>query len=284
MHFMAPHEGLHNMTLKVFRNWHLSRLGAPFDTLLVDELARPDLPAYKLYIFANLFYLSAAQRQLVQNILQRAGSTALWVYAPGFQDESSSSLENMKALTGIRFGMAPLEAGLDVAIDDFSHPITRLLPTGFRYGTGVDIQQYLQPPKIQYLPQTLVSQQFYTDDLAVVVLGHSLATGRPGLVVKESGDFHSIYSTAPLLSWQLLQGVARYAGVHLYVENGDMLWANRSFLALYSQSAGARTLHFPGIFDIEDAYTMQFLARAASWIHLEMGLYETRLLFLHPPV
>jgi hypothetical protein len=219
---------------------------------------------------------------LVQSALQRTGSTALWVYAPGFQDETSASLENMQTLTGIRFGIAPHEAGLDVAIDDFSHPITRLLPAGYRYGTGVDPQQYLQPPKIQYLPQAAVSPQFFADDPAVLILGSTLATGKPGLVVKESGDFHSIYSAAPLLSWQLLQGVARYAGVHLYVENGDMLWANRSFLTLYSQSAGPRTLHFPGQFDVEDAYTGQRLARAVSSIHLEMGLYETRLLFLHP--
>ncbi len=73
MHFQSPHEGLHNFCLKIFRNWHLGRLGAPFDTLLVDELERPDLPDYKLYILANLFYLSADQRLRLDRVLKNKG-------------------------------------------------------------------------------------------------------------------------------------------------------------------------------------------------------------------
>jgi hypothetical protein len=283
MHFMAPHEGLHNMTLKVFRNWHLSRLGAPFDTLLVDELERPDLPEYKLYIFANLFYLSGTQRSLLHRVLQKPGKTALWVYAPGYQDDTSASIENMHELTGIHFGLENIQAELDVGITDHSHPITLALPTAFQYGTGINRQQYLQPPKIQYLPQTVISPQFYADDSDVQVLGLSLAARKPGLVVTEYDGYRSIYSAAPVLSWRLLQGIARYAGVHLYVQNGDMLWANRSFLALYSQSAGSRRLRFPGPRNLEDAYSGQRLAQSVTGIDLEMGLYETRLLMMQHP-
>ncbi len=44
IHFQAPHEGLHNAVQKIFRNWHISRIGAPFDTLEINELANPNLP------------------------------------------------------------------------------------------------------------------------------------------------------------------------------------------------------------------------------------------------
>ncbi len=167
-------------------------------------------------------------------------------------------------------------------LTDHSHPITLNLPTGFQYGTGTARDQYLQPPRIQYLPQSAVSPQFYADDPAARVLGMAASIGEPGLVVKEFESWRSIYSAAPVLSWQLLQAIARFAGVHLYAETGDMLWANRSFLALYSQAAGLRRIRFPRPVRVVDAYTGQSFTGASSSLILDMRAYETRLFFLHP--
>src|SRR5262249_49246729 len=40
--FQAPQDGLIDATREMFRNWHLSRMGAPFEQLLLSDLARPD--------------------------------------------------------------------------------------------------------------------------------------------------------------------------------------------------------------------------------------------------
>jgi hypothetical protein len=279
MQFQSPREGLHNVTLKMFRNWHLSRMGAPFEQLLVSDLARSDLPEYKLFIMANLFYLSAAERQLIAKTLKRNHATALWIYAPGFLDDQSAALENMQALTGFRFGMVDRYGEQNVTLTDFDHSVTQGLAFS-EYGSGVNREQYLQPPKIQYLPQTEIGPSFFVDDPDAHILGTAQNTGRPGLAVKTVDGWRSIYSAAPLLPWPLMRNIARFAGVHIYDGDGDMLWANNNFLAVYSQQAGKRTLRFPKPCDVTDAYADISLGRQITLLDLNMEKWETKLLFM----
>jgi len=280
MMFQAPREGLHNATQLIFRNWHLARVGAPFEQLLLSDLARPDLPAYKLYIMANVFYASDEDRKMIERVAKRNGATVLWVYAPGFLDDRSASVENMQALTGIGFGMRDEVAELDVRITDIGHPITADLSMGDVYGTGVDRDRYLQPPKIEYVPETAVSPLFYADDPDARVLGTLTALDRPGLVVKELPGWRSIYSAAPVLSWRLLQSIARYAGVHIFDDAGDMAWGNNAFLAVYAQGDGVRTVRFPEPVTVVDAYDQVELAADAVSLELDMARWETKLLLL----
>jgi hypothetical protein len=149
------------------------------------------------------------------------------------------------------------------------------------YGTGVGRDEYLHPPKIQYMPETAVGPAFYADDAQAVVLGLAQSTGKPGLVLKEFETWRSIYSAAPVLSWQLLRNIARYAGVHLYSEQGDMLWANRVFLAVYSQSSGLHQLRFPNPVTLEDAYRGETLGEGISAFEIEMRQWETGLFLMH---
>ncbi len=288
--FQAQKDGLVDATREMFRNWFLSRMGAPFEQLLLSDLARPDLPDYKLYIMADAFYLSQEERAVLRARLQGRGATALWVYAPGFLDERSAGLDNMYAATGIHFGQTDRLDELNVHLARHDHPITAGLPEGLRYGTGVDREQYLRPPKIQYLPDTRVSPAFYADDPEALVLGIAENSGRAGLVVKEGDGWRSIYSAAPLLSWPLLRNIARWAGVHLYSEQGDMIWANDQLLVIYSQEAGQRTIRFPtGMTGdkerrVEDAYhetPLPWQARSGcTRIDLQLKRYETRCLLL----
>jgi hypothetical protein len=186
----------------------------------------------------------------------------------------------MQALTGIKYGMEDMAGELNVSITDFSHPITKDLPQGYVYGTGIDRDQYLRPPKIEYLPETVVSPAFYADDSDARVLGIAQSTCQPGLVVKDFGNWRSIYSTAPLLPWQLLRNIARQAGVHIYDDQGDMIWANNTFLAVYSQTAGQRTIRFPRSVTVEDAYEGSKLGTGITSLNLDMSLWETRLFFI----
>jgi hypothetical protein len=58
-----------------------------------------------------------------------------------------------------------------------------------------------------------------------------------------------------------------------------MVWANHVFLALYSQSAGPRTVRFPRPVTVEDAYKGGILGTGITSLQLDMGQWETRLLF-----
>ncbi len=277
MAFQAPRAGLHNAAMNLFRNWHLGRMGAPFEQLLLDDLARADVRPYKLYIMANLFHVSAQERALIDRVVKRNGSTALWIYAPGYLDDHTASLENMQALTGIRFGMHEMRADLDVTITHTDHPITAGLPAGHAYGTSTHFEQYTNPPKTEYMPDLKVGPAFFADDPEAQVLGIARSTDRPGLVVKKFADWRSIYSAAPLLTWPLMRNIALYAGAHVYDTQGDMVWANDAFVAVYSQSAGRRVIQFPEPVHVEDAYTGELLGDSMTALDVDMGLWETRL-------
>jgi hypothetical protein len=288
--FYQPSQNLHHSVGFLMRNWFMSRMGAPFDQVLLDETVADEaaeaegrrLPAYKLYIMSNLFYLSDAERAALTARFQRERATVLWLYASGFQSDAGASVANMSALTGIGIQRVEVYGELDVEITDGDHPLTCGL-LGRTYGTGVDREQYLRPPKTQYLPDTRVSPQFAVDGHPDArVLGRAPLTGRPALAVQtmESG-WRSVYSLAPAMSWELLRNLASWAGAHVYVENGDMVWANEHFICVYAQSDGPRTVRFPRRVDVEDAYAGGWLARGVTELIVTMGKWETVLWLLH---
>jgi hypothetical protein len=280
--FQAPRDGLIDASREMFRNWYLSRIGAPFDTLLFSDLRRPTTPRYRLYIMADLGYLSQQDREFLDAEVKRDGATVLWIYAPGFLDDRSASVENMASVTGMSFGMRDVREELDILLTNLGHPITEGLPEGLAYGTGVDREKYLRPPKIQILPDTRVIPTFYLQDDDVEVLGVARSTGQPALGVRDFESWRSIYSLAPVLDWRLMQRIARWAGVHIVCDKGDMLWMSKRFLALYAQSEGTRTLQFPAPVNVEDAYTGQALAASATSLELTAEKWETRWLLLDP--
>jgi hypothetical protein len=279
--FQAQKDGLIDASREMFRNWFLSRMGAPFEQLLVSDLDLPDIPHYKLYIMADAYYLSSEEREILQRKVETDGSTALWIYAPGYLNDRMASLSNMEAITGIRFGQQDIKDELNVILTNYDHPITAGLPKDMRYGTGVRRDQYERPPRIQFLPDTRVTPAFYAKDPQAVVLGLLESVGKAGLVVKDMGSWHSIYSAAPLLSWELLRNIARWAGVHIYDELGDMVWGNDRFLAIYSQSEGIHPIFFPKAVTIEDAYEGKILGTQVRGINLSMNKWETHLLLCH---
>jgi hypothetical protein len=60
------------------------------------------------------------------------------------------------------------------------------------------------------------------------------------MAVKEFDDWRSIYIAAPNVPAPVLRGIARYAGVHLYNEAGDVLYATPDLLSVHTLSGGSR--------------------------------------------
>ncbi|NTV82215.1 MAG: hypothetical protein HGA24_12440, partial [Candidatus Aminicenantes bacterium] len=68
---------------------------------------------------------------------------------------------------------------------------------------------------------------------------------RPGFAVQDFGEWRSVYSAAPNLPAPVLRAVARFAGVHIYSDAGDVLYANKSFLGIHTLAGGERTIRLP---------------------------------------
>lgn len=273
------YESLHNdldlPSIFQQRLWGLPRMGAPVDTYLLGDLLAGRLPPYKLYVFLNPFRLDASRRKALARELRREGRVALWIYAPGYLDEGPS-LEAMQDLTGFQFAESPTPWGPLAHVTDFSHPITRGLPQELSWGTN-----------------SRLAPVFHLDDPEARILGHVVySQGRcvPGLAVKGFAEWSSVYSAAPNLPAPLLRGIARYAGAHLYNEEGDVLYATRDLLAVHTTSGGRRVFRLPRrVETVTDLLEPREVARDTDRFEVQLEAASTALYFtgeraLSPPL
>ncbi|MDP7237440.1 MAG: hypothetical protein QGI34_11980, partial [Candidatus Latescibacteria bacterium] len=149
----------------------------------------------------------------------------VWLYAAGYI-EDAPALENMTDLTGFQFGTGKNAWGPMMHINNFQHEITKNIPQDVMWGTN----------------NSLVPL-FHIEDPEAIELGqvvYSLGRCKPGMAVKEFDDWRSIYIAAPNVPAPVLRGIARYAGVHLYNEAGDVLYATPDLLSVHTLSGGSR--------------------------------------------
>ena len=70
---------------------------------------------------------------------------------------------------------------------------------------------------------------------------------QPGFVIKEFSTWKSIYSAAPNLPAGVLRGIANFAGVHIYNDEGDVIYATKDLLAIHTTAGGHREIKLPMI-------------------------------------
>ncbi|MGE5221899.1 MAG: beta-galactosidase [Omnitrophica WOR_2 bacterium] len=212
------------------RLWGLAHMGAPFDVYLLDDFLSGRTKSYKLYVFLNAFHLDRTRRETLKRLLRKDGQVALWIYAPGYIDQEGST-RNMGDLTGINLAEGEHPWGPFIYLVDLSHPITQHLSQDVTWGTN-----------------SLLGPNFHVDDPDARVLGnvvYSQGRCRPGFVVKEFQDWKSVYSAAPGLPAPVLRGIARYAGVHIYNDKGDVIYATPQLLAVHTAAGGERDFCLP---------------------------------------
>ena len=278
--------------LSVQKQWQLNYIGAPYDCHLFRDIQNPAMRDYKLYVFLNTFKVSPAERAATQERLKRNHATAVWVYAPGYIDRRLS-VENIRALTGIRVAEDSSPGELRVEVTSYDHPYTRSLSPSFVYGTDVNVAEikryfdhrlYLKDPTDPTLktdvPGFHIQPRFYGDDAEATVLGRLDGLNRPGLLVKTMPGWTSVYSSAPILPAALLRNIARAAGCHIYSDVGDVVYANRNFVALYAPGGGSRTLHLPSAARVIDLFSGRVLSPGTAQLPLEMEPNTTRILGL----
>jgi hypothetical protein len=239
--------------------------GAPWDFCLLADIGDARLPDYKLYIFLNAFRIDPARREAIHRKLQRNGATALFVYAPGYFAPEGASLANMQALTGIKIGMLDIAYAPQILVapqDPLAAGLVASTPLGFKHLT--------------------VSPMFYADDSDARVVGRLLGSTRPGLVVKPMDGWTSVYSAAMQLPPGLIRNIARAAGVHVWVETDDAIYADNQFVGLHAATDGTKVIHLPAEYQVVNAVSGKPVASNGSTVALPMKKAETILLRLMP--
>ncbi|MCL5995248.1 MAG: hypothetical protein M1546_04245 [Chloroflexi bacterium] len=258
---------------------NLNRFGAPHDVYLLDDLLAGNLPAYKLYIFLNPFHLDNRRREALKRMLRRDGRVALWLYAAGYLNSDALKgqaaplhTDHMTDLMGFRFGQGDSPWGPLMHVTNFKHPITQGLPQDWFWGSTNPI-----------------GPLFHLEDPEATTLGevvYSLGRCKPGFGVKvfNTGaletSWRSVYIASPDVPAPVLRGIARFAEVHLYNEDGDVLYATPDLLSVHSVAGGLRTFKLPRRVElVYDLFDGRVLARDAAEFKVELPPASTALYF-----
>jgi hypothetical protein len=257
----------------------LNRFGAPHDVYFLEDLLDGKLPPYKLYIFLNPFHLNNQRRAALKQQIRRDGRTALWLYAPGLLNRDTQGgegdpdySEQMTDLTGLTFSKPTGAWSPLMHVTNFAHPITRGLPQDWFWGSTNPI-----------------GPMFHVEDPDSTTLGqlvYVLGRNKPGLAVKSFNTddaraaYHSVYCASPDIPAAVLRGIARWAGVHLYNEDGDVLYATPELLSVHSVSGGPRTFKLPQTAEVVyDLFAQKEVARNTAAFDVVLPPASTTLYF-----
>lgn len=232
----------------------LQRLGAPVGHYLASDL--PRLAEHRLLILPTSIAPTAADRAALER-LKGQGRVLVFLWAAGAYRDGAWDPGAMAEWTGIRLAQGPAPATLTTTVKA-GHPLTEGLG-GLRYGPGDATDTW-----------------FFADDPDAVVLG-TLPDGRPGLVAKQYPDWTAVYSTAPLLPAALWRRLAQPAGVHLYIDTEDVVWASKDLLAVSAKAPGPRTIRLPRTAVVTDVYTGKPVADATRSFETDFADRQTRL-------
>jgi len=231
----------------------LKALGAPFDLYRVEDLEKlvqsPQLHDYRLIVFLDTVRITPRDMALIHGHLARNGRTLLWTFAPGLAQDGKWDVEFVNRLTGLR---------LQLHHTNRTSLLVETWLTGSRLAYGID--------------KTVGPILAAVDDDARVVgykteAAHGACTERdddPGLLIKEMNGWRSIWSAAPGLPSTLLQHFARMAGVHLYAERGDQVFAGDGWLGIHACLDGDLEIRLPQeAVEVTEQRTGKVIARAS---------------------
>ena len=248
----------------------LVKIGAPLDSVLVDDLDRLDSSPYRLVIMFHTYHLSPAQRGLIRRKLLRPGVTVLWLYAPGLFDGHHASVDAMTALTGLR-----------IAAGDPAHPVA---PRIELTRSNHPLVATLRAAGLTSLgPTDRKVQAFGVRDPATTVLGTLPGTDLASLAVKTVDGVTSLYAVTSLLPPVFYRTIARLAGVHVYNDRDDTLYASRSYLTVNADGAGVQLLCLPRPCDVIDPFSGRALHRGVDRFRANLKDKQTLLVRLAPP-
>ena len=213
----------------------LTKIGAGCDHILSRDVGLLDeahLDRYKLVIFLNCYSLDDERRGQIGKKLRKNGRTLFFCYAQGLYNGNMKSDENMEEFTGIRLKYSG-EAVSGKIICGVRDSLTDTLPE--------DVSDI-------YL------EEIFADDGEAVCLGNN-ENGNCVFARKDCGEWVSYYCQSPLLTGEFVRELAKRAGVHIFNDSSDVLYANASYLTVHAASDGKRTLSFKTPVNIYDAMT-----------------------------
>ncbi len=263
--------------IELNRNEEIPRTGIPVDFYYHNDIARDDLPEYKLYVFVNCFSLTAAERQAIKDKVRRKGKTALFIYGQGFIDPDAQkklSADNISDLTGIRIREIDSPSMGKFKIDPEGELATDCDP-GTVYG---QLDRIVKDGCAMYLysQTTVVCPLFVSDDPEAKTLATLCAEKLPAVSIKQDDSgFNTVFTAAKWLSADVFRAIGRIAGCHVYEDDGDYVFANERYITIHAWSTGRKTIRLKRPSSPFEVYEKRFYADNVTEFTVDMVRGET---------
>ncbi|OGV68638.1 MAG: hypothetical protein A3K19_14830 [Lentisphaerae bacterium RIFOXYB12_FULL_65_16] len=276
----------------------MQRMGAPFDLYNLADIAelstRGMLNQYRLCIFLNPFCITPAEHELL-DLCKGGNRTLLWLYAPGLvHTDTGLSVERVQEFTAMR-GVRSLDrkAPMVYRLAPVEHPILAGMAPGQEFAAlpfppGATWERFGNEVWPLFYVDT---SQPGTDTLALAswVLDGQPRPDMAALCVRRvtgdaAGDWNSVYAAIPYLTPDLLRGMAKFAGVHAYIDSTDVLFADRHFLAIHTGKDGmAGPVRLPSRTSVYDVFAGKPVADSAESVTVRIEPFATALYYLGDP-
>ncbi len=234
-----------------FQRARLGHIGAPVDYLLASDVEK-NIGKYKFWIFLDVFTADDGFRNAVRK-LRTSNNVLLWFYAPGVIADGSDSTENIARLTGIKVRKLANGGSPEILLND-----------GRIAGAPEELPVLYSP-----LP----------GDSAV--FGKYLDSGEPAASVRMTGTARDVFWGGNVMEPEEFRHFAKLAGVHIYCDSDDVIFANERFLTFHASSAGKKTIFLPKKAAVTDLFSGAAVSDTAEQFSFDAKLHETRIFELN---
>lgn len=201
----------------------LHRAGFPVGHALASDLDA--LQDCRLLVMSMAFAPDATLRRDLDR-LRRDGRVIVFMPGSGLYSDGQFRPERIKEFTGVnvRLGREPVRGAM--TFTDAPGFCDGLAGTTFGADSYADA--------LPLLP----------DDGEAIVLAR-LSDGRPAVVARRFEGWTAVYCAQPQLPAALWRNLGRLAGVHSYIDEEDVVYANASMVSVVATRAGRRTIRLP---------------------------------------
>ncbi len=272
-----------NDVIQNIRNYEIANIGAPVDSYYHDDLAREDMPDYKLYVFLNCFYLSDSEREVIKRKLAKNNATALFMYANGLMNpdrEKIVDVSNVADLTGIQCAVLMEKHSPMFKVIKGAHKIVDNLEKDKIFGSFRKQRKGSAGFVPLGMPRSYLYPVIYPNDPDAVLLGRFVWNKLPAVSVKEMGKYTSVYCGAKYITADFFREVARAAGCHIWEEGGHVFYGNKNFVTIHGAYSGHVTIKFPKECSPYELYEEKYYGCHVSEILFEITKGETKMFWL----
>ncbi|MCE5345555.1 MAG: beta-galactosidase [Bacteroidales bacterium] len=202
----------------------VGKLGTPYDIYLLEDLKDLDISKYRMFIFLNTFLIKGEEREIINRKCMTDNRVLLWLYAPGMINDKIS-ITNVSSFMDMEIGFEEKLSGSEIDVK---------LPGKEIVYNGANVSPFL-----------------YIKGNADTILGRT-KDGYSVLGEKKGNGYSNVLACVPPVPWQVIQYFAIKSGVHIYSKEGDIVYANQSYLSVSALVSGKREILLPGKFRLQE--------------------------------